>query len=45
MDEEGKPIYDEVGKPMKLIYNTKTGLAETKYGRALRPIDKFMGEL
>ena len=45
LDEEGKPIYDEVGKPMKLIYDTKTGLAETKYGRALRPIDKFMGEL
>jgi hypothetical protein len=41
----GKPIFDERGEPIKLVYDTKTGLAETRYGRALVPLDKNMGGL
>jgi hypothetical protein len=45
LDVKGKPIFDQAGEPMRLLFDTRTGLAETKYGRAYRPLDKFMGEL
>ena len=45
LDEGGKPIFDQAGEPVRLLFDTRTGLAETKYGRAYRPLDKFMGEL
>lgn len=45
LDVRGKPIFNQAGEPMRLLFDTRTGLAETKYGRAYRPLDKFMGEL
>jgi hypothetical protein len=39
---EKKPIYDEAGEPIRIVVDMATGLAETKYGRALRPLDKNM---
>jgi hypothetical protein len=45
LDARDKPIFDEMKEPIKIVYDTKTGLAETRYGRALVPLDKNMGEL
>ena len=42
---EKKPIFDETGEPIRIVVDMATGLAETKYGRALRPLDKNMGGL
>lgn len=43
LDADGKPLYTEQGELIKLTYDTKMGLAETRYGRAVVPLDKFMG--
>jgi hypothetical protein len=45
LDAHDKPIFDEMKEPIKIVYDTKTGLAETRYGRALVPLDKHMGGL
>lgn len=45
LDAHDKPIFDEMEEPIRIVYDTKTGLAETRYGRALVPLDKHMGEL
>lgn len=42
---KGKPIFDERGEPMRIVYDNSTGMAEARYGRALVALDKFVGGL
>jgi hypothetical protein len=35
LDQCERPLYTEQGKPVQLVYDDETGLAETRYGRAL----------
>jgi hypothetical protein len=35
LDQCERPVYTEQGKPVQLVYDDETGLAETRYGRAL----------
>jgi hypothetical protein len=39
LDEKKRPLYTELGKPIQIVYDEKTRLAEARYGRALWKLD------
>jgi hypothetical protein len=43
LDGDKKPVYTKEGKPVTIVYDDATGLLETRYGRAFRPLDKAVG--
>jgi len=44
LNEDSKPVFTEEGKPIKIIYNPKTGLTETRYGRRINENAEYVDE-